>query len=80
MSLTSTHVLILSLACIAGGVVLLLFNKSEAMSSVLLLAGAGGFAKEIRATNARSRESRAKAEEALEATQTLRRDLLNKQD
>lgn len=78
--LNSTQILILSVVCIFAGVVLVILDKSESMAAILVAAGAGGFAKEIAAGNRRVREaderSRAssqKAQEALEATQTLLR-------
>lgn len=80
--MNSTHLLLLSLACIAAGVVLSLYER-ETLATVLVAAGAGGLVKEIRtagqiANRATKDAQRAnqRADEALEATQTLRRDLL----
>lgn len=80
--MNSTHLLLLSLACLASGVVLSLYER-ETLANVLILAGAGGLVREIRsanqtATKATKEAHRAnqRADEALEATQTLRRDLL----
>lgn len=87
--MNSTHLLLLSLACIAGGVFLSIAGQ-DVPANLLIVAGAGGLVKEVhasnrtahRATESATRASKEadranqRADEALEATQTLRRDLL----
>lgn len=75
MLMTSTHVLVLSVACIAAGTVLLLFQRSEVIAGTLIAAGVGGFGKEVVDAKARAREETVARKEAQNETRELRREL-----
>lgn len=72
---TSAHVLALSVACIAAGTLLLLFQRSEAMAATLIAAGIGGFGKEVadakRAAKREAKRADDNANELFEKTGTL---------
>lgn len=75
MLTNSAHVLALSVACIAAGTLLLLFERSEAIAGTLIAAGVGGFSKEVVAAKAKARNETRAREEAQNETRELRREL-----
>jgi hypothetical protein len=60
--MTSAHVLTLSVACIAAGTVLLLFQRSETMAATLIAAGIAGFGKEVAGAKASAKKEAARAD------------------
>lgn len=60
----SSHVLALSVACIAAGTLLLLFQRSEAMAATLIAAGIGGMGKDAADARKAAKKEAARADGA----------------
>lgn len=73
--MSSTHVLVLSVACILAGTILLICKASEAMASTLIVGGIGGFSREVAVAKQEKRKQEQRAEEALNETREIAREL-----
>lgn len=62
-----------------AGTLLLVLNKNEALAGVMIAAGAGVLTRQVQVAKKNARESRQREQDALETTQTLRAELLQRE-
>lgn len=81
--LSSTWIGVLSLACIIGGIVMVALKADMALTMSLIVSGTGalgamvhGLRRQAETAKEVATEAKREAKQAIEETQTLRRDML----
>jgi hypothetical protein len=76
---SSIHILVLSIVCLVLGTLLLLFERGDAMATVLITTGVGGISANAIAANRNAKASERRAQNAQTETQMLRLDKLRQE-
>lgn len=75
---TGAHILAMSIASIAAGTVLLVLKTNEAMATLLVTSGVGGFWREIHVAKKAAQEAKAETKEAKAETQQIAQELFER--